>query len=93
MFADNAVDGLMDLVQFIFSSISPAISTVKSAKAVAPSPSLWRALWNDIFSKVRYSGKVGFGVLFLETISHLVTQCNHWCKTGSCDGLLVLVLF
>lgn len=54
IFADNAVDGVVDLVQFILSSISPAISTLKSAKAATPPPSLWRALWNDIFSKVRY---------------------------------------
>ncbi|XP_024385216.1 uncharacterized protein [Physcomitrium patens] len=50
--AENAIDGLMDLVQFIFSSISPAISTLKSAKAATPPPSMWRALWNDLFSKV-----------------------------------------
>lgn len=59
IFADNAIDGLTDLVQFIFTSISPAISTIKSAKAATPPPSLWRALWNDIFSKVRSSAKLG----------------------------------
>ncbi|KAG0609805.1 hypothetical protein M758_7G015300 [Ceratodon purpureus] len=52
IFADNAIDGLTDLVQFIFISMSPAISTIKSAKAATPPPSLWRALWNDIFSKI-----------------------------------------
>lgn len=61
IFADNAVDGVVDLVQFMLSSISPAISTLKSAKAATPPPSLWRALWNDIFSKVSYSEKVRCG--------------------------------
>jgi hypothetical protein len=62
IFADNAIDGLTDLVQFIFASMSPAISTIKSAKAATPPPSLWRALWNDIFSKVRSSLEMGCGV-------------------------------
>ena len=57
--ADNAIDWLTDLVQFIFISLSPAISNIKSAKAATPSPSLWRALWNDIFSKVRSSLEMG----------------------------------
>lgn len=58
IFADNAIDGLTDLVQFIFISMSPAISTIKSAKAATPPPSLWRALWNDIFSKVRFTSEM-----------------------------------
>lgn len=50
--ADTAIDGLIDMIQFLVASASPAVSTFRSAKAATPAPSLWRALWNDIFSKV-----------------------------------------
>jgi hypothetical protein len=58
----NAIDGLTDLMQFIFASMWPAISTIKSAKAATPPPSLWRAFWNNIFFKVRFSSETGCGV-------------------------------
>ncbi|XP_024401137.1 uncharacterized protein [Physcomitrium patens] len=52
LLAENLTDGLVDLMQFIRISIAPAALTIKTAKAATPYPSLWRALWNDIFSKV-----------------------------------------
>lgn len=57
LLAENLTDGLVDLMQFIRISIAPAALTIKTAKAATPYPSLWRALWNDIFSKVRSRGE------------------------------------
>lgn len=50
--AESAFEGLTEILQLLLTSTSPALKTLKSAKAAAPPPSLWRALWNDILSKV-----------------------------------------
>jgi hypothetical protein len=50
--AAGVVDGIIDMLQLILASAMPSFSTFQGTKAVTPGPSMWRALWNDIFSKV-----------------------------------------
>lgn len=91
--AENAIDGLMDLVQFIFSSISPAISTLKSAKAATPPPSMWRALWNDLFSKVKTCGGVGCGdYCGISTHRNVVLLVGKWGYLFSVFGFIACII-
>lgn len=43
-----------DAIQLLVVSGSPTIQSFQIVKSSAPSPSMWRTLWNDILSKVSY---------------------------------------
>ncbi|CAK9205630.1 unnamed protein product [Sphagnum jensenii] len=78
--AAGVVDGIIDMLQLILASAMPSFSTFQGAKAVTPGPSMWRALWNDIFSKVFRAVRSivnGFMAFFTACNRHRLSIYNH----------------
>jgi hypothetical protein len=89
--AAGVVDGIIDMLQLILASAMPSFSTFQGAKAVTPGPSMWRALWNDIFSKVSRLW-IHLEIRFTFSIFHFMVRLRTNVKLESLDAFPVFFL-
>lgn len=87
----GVVDGIIDMLQLILASAMPSFSTFQGAKAVTPGPSMWRALWNDIFSKVSRFW-IHLEIRFTFSIFHFTVRFSTNVKLESLDAFPVFFL-
>lgn len=89
--AAGVVDGIIDMLQLILASAMPSFSTFQGAKAVTPGPSMWRALWNDIFSKVSCFW-IHLEIRFTFSVFHLMVRFSTNVKLESLVAFPVFFL-
>ncbi|BBN11877.1 hypothetical protein MPTK1_5g15500 [Marchantia polymorpha subsp. ruderalis] len=76
----NIGSAIYNGVQVLIATGQPALQSFKAVKSSTPGPSLWRTLWNDIFSKVFHAvGSIVKGLLafFTACNRHRLSIYNH----------------